>query len=111
MAGAIKSKRKGKAGRGRTPARAGARWSGSVTRNSDALDLERSIFKSRSALRIARSLKRSAQASRRRKGTPFQSAMAMLNFYINRGGANLSRERRRVLERAKVELRKAFGRD
>ena len=60
---------------------------------------------------IARSLKRSAEASARRKGTPYQSAMSMLNFYVNRAGRNLSGERRRALERAKVELRKLFGRE
>jgi Protein of unknown function (DUF3175) len=88
----------------------GPQWSGEVNRHSDALDLERSIFKSTSAARIARSLKRSAEASTRRKGSPFQSAMSMLNFYINRGGAKLARRRKQVLESAKDELRKAFHR-
>ena len=87
------------------------RWSGAVTARSDALDLEPSVFKSTSAAAIARSLKRSALASRRRKGTPFQSAMSMLNFYINRGGANLSARRKDILEKAKTELRRAFHRD
>jgi hypothetical protein len=91
-------------------AAAGHRWSGEVNRRSDALDLERSIFKSASAARIARSLKRSAEASTRRKGTPFQAAMSMLNFYINRGGAKLPERRKQVLESAKDELRKAFHR-
>lgn len=77
---------------------------------SDALDLEPSVFKSASPKRIAESLKRSAQVSRRRKGTAFQSAMSMLNFYVNRGGNNLSPHRRDVLERAKRELRHVFGR-
>jgi hypothetical protein len=36
--------------------------------------------------------------------------MSMLTFYINRAGKNLSDERKRVLERAKNELRKEFGR-
>jgi hypothetical protein len=87
------------------------RWSGRVTRESDALDLEKSVFTLRSAARIAASLKRSAERSTRRRGGPFQSAMSMLSFYINRGGANLSPRRKEVLERAKGELRKAFGRD
>lgn len=90
--------------------KAHARWSGRVTRESDALDLEQSVFTSRSARHIAQSLKRSAEHSTRRKGTPYQSAMSMLNFYINRGGSNLSATRRHTLERAKGELRKAFGR-
>lgn len=80
-------------------------------RKSDALDLEPSVFKSSSPRRIALSLKRSAEASRRRKGTPFQSAMSMLNFYVNRGGSNLSAHRKEVLNRAKRELRHVFGRD
>ena len=82
-----------------------------MSRRSNALDLERAIFKSRSPARIAASLKRSAERSKRRKGTPLQSAMSMLNFYENRAGRNLSPARRKVLERAKAELRKAFGRD
>jgi hypothetical protein len=87
------------------------RWSGEVTRHSDALDLEGSIFKSGSPARIAQSLKRSAETSTRRKSTPYQSAMSMLNFYINRAGGNLPEARRRVLVRAKDELRKAFHRE
>ncbi len=87
------------------------KWSGRVTRESDALDLESAVFKSTSPRRIAASLKHSAEASKRRKGTPLQSAMSMLNFYINRAGTNLSASRKEVLERAKGELRKAFGRE
>src|ERR1700683_1657397 len=87
------------------------RWSAEVNRHSDALDLERSIFKSASPARIARSLKQSAETSTRRNTTPFQSAMSMLNFYINRAGGNLPERRKRVLERTKDELRKAFHRD
>jgi len=87
------------------------KWSGAVTRHSDALDLEPAIFKSASAARIAHSLKRSAERSTRRKGTPFQSAMSMLNFYMNRGGANLPARRKQVLQQAKAELRKAFHRE
>ena len=86
------------------------RWSAKVTKNSNALDLESGVFKQRSARAIAASLKRSALASRRRKSEPFRSAMSMLNFAINRAGRGLSADRRRTLERAKVELRKAFGR-
>jgi len=87
------------------------RWSADVMRHSDALDLERSVFKSGSPRHIAQSLKRSAEASHRRKGTPYQSAMSMLNFYVNRGGANLSTHRKDVLNRAKRELRHVFGRE
>ncbi len=85
-------------------------WSADVMKRSDALDLERGIFTLKSPQKIAASLKRSAETSRRRKGTPYQSAMSMLNFYINRAGKTLSPGRRRLLERAKPELRKAFGR-
>ncbi len=84
------------------------RWSGEVTRHSNALDLKRNVFKQRSPRRIALSLKRSAEASTRRKAMPYQSAMSMLNFYINRAGRNLPTSRKRVLARAKEELRKAF---
>jgi len=95
----------------RAPAqRQGKYWSGEVTRKSDALDLERSVFTWRDPKRIARSLKRSAERSRRRKAGPYQSAMSMLNFYINRAGRHLPAERKRVLERAKDELRHLFGR-
>ena len=86
-------------------------WSGNVTRRSNALDLESKVFKSGNPHRIALSLKRSAERSRRRKGTPYQSAMSMLNFYINRAGRGLSGKERSLLERAKPQLRKAFGRD
>jgi hypothetical protein len=90
--------------------RGGARWSAKVTRTSDALDLERGVFSQRSAAGVAASLKRAALASHRRKAEPFRSAMSMLNFEINRAGRGMSAERRRTLERAKVELRKQFGR-
>jgi hypothetical protein len=94
----------------RTSSPQGKRWSGEVTRHSDALDLEKGVFTLDSPVAIARSLKHSAEESRRRKGTAYQSAVSMLNFYINRAGHNLSPTRRRVLERARVALRKAFGR-
>ena|SRR6266567_4632962 len=104
--------KKRKIDRSRRPRRDGkaARWSGKVTRSSNALDLERSVFSKQKPDEIARSLKRSAEHSTRRKSTPYRSAMSMLTFYINRAGGNLARSRLRVLERAKVELRKAFGR-
>jgi len=83
-------------------------WSQDVTRTSNALDLEPGVFTWNDPARIAQSLKHSAEISARRKGTPLQSAMSMLNFYINRAGRGLPDERRRVLERAKAELRRAF---
>jgi len=86
------------------------RWSRHVTETSDALDLEPNVFKLNSPRAIAESLRRSAARSTRRKAEPFRSALAMLVFYINRAGKNLSRERRRTLERAKDELRIVFGR-
>lgn len=85
-------------------------WSGDVTRNSDALDLEKDVFTLGSARAVAESLKRSAERSTRRKSAPYRSAMSMLTFYINRAGRNLPAARRRVLERAKGELRRLFGR-
>lgn len=87
------------------------KWSAEVTEHSDALDLEEHIFESDDPERIAESLKRSAEASRRRKAEPYQSAMSMLTFYINRAGKNLSAERRKALDDAKSELRRKFGRD
>lgn len=93
-----------------TSPRPGRRWSGRVNATSNALDLERNVFKGRTARAIAASLKRSADRSRRRKGTPYQSAMSMLNFYINRGGRNLPATRRRTLEAAKNELRRLYDR-
>ena len=88
----------------------GGRWSGDVTRKSNALDLESGVFGLDNPRRIAQSLKRSAEASKRRKASAYRSAMSMLTFYINRAGANLSAQRREILERAKGELRRAFGR-
>jgi len=84
------------------------RWSREVTLHSNALDLEPGVFMRPSPKAIALSLKRSAEASRRRKADPFRSAMSMLNFYLNRAGRNLKPSRRRTLDQAKVELRKAF---
>jgi hypothetical protein len=86
------------------------RWSQEVTERSDALDLDKDVFTQRSPRAIAESLSRSAERSRRRKAGPFQSAMSMLNFYLNRAGRNLDPSRRRTLERAKEELRRLYGR-
>ena len=87
------------------------RWSAHVTKTSHALDLEYHIFRSHNPKHIAQSLKHSAEISQRRKGTPFQSAMSMLNFYINRAGTNLPEEQKNILEKTKEELRKLFGRE
>jgi hypothetical protein len=81
-----------------------------VTEHSSALDLEEGVFKKTSARAIAESLRRSAERSGRRKTDPFRSAMSMLTFYINRAGRNLAPTRQRVLERAKHELRRLYGR-
>jgi hypothetical protein len=81
-----------------------------VTEHSHALDLEPDVFTLEDPAEIAASLKRSAERSRSRKSEPYRSAMSMLSFYINRAGANLPARRRRILERAKDELRKSFGR-
>ena len=86
------------------------RWSQSVTGGSDALDLEEGVFTWKDPTRIARSLKRSAESSDRRKSSPYRSAMSMLTFYVNRAGRELDADQREVLERAKDELRKEFGR-
>src|SRR5437763_16260645 len=86
------------------------RWSQAVTKGSDALDLQRSVFTWKDPKRIAASLKRSAETSKRRKADPFRSALSMLTFYMNRAGKNLPAERRRTLSAAKDELRKKFGR-
>jgi phosphoenolpyruvate carboxylase len=87
------------------------KWSQDVTEHSDALDLEEHVFESDDPKHIARSLKRSAEQSDRRKAEPYRSAMSMLTFYINRAGKNLPEKRRKVLEDAKDELRHLFGRD
>jgi uncharacterized protein DUF3175 len=89
----------------------GRRWSQRVTRESDALDLEGGVFSQRDPKRIAASLKRSAERSRRRKASPYRSALSMLIFYINCAGKKLPAARRKTLQRAKVELRKQFGRE
>jgi len=86
------------------------RWSAQVTKHSDALDLAPRVFTFKDPNRIAASLKRSAEQSHRRKADPFRSALSMLTFYINRAGRNLPSARLKVLQRAKDELRKQFGR-
>jgi hypothetical protein len=87
------------------------RWSQQVTETSNALDLDSGVFTWSDPKRIARSLKHSAESSHRRKGSPLQSAMSMLNFYMNRAGAHLPAKQKRVLTQAKEELRKQFGRE
>src|SRR5690606_35168107 len=85
------------------------KWSAKVTEKSDALDLETKVFKSGNPRKVAKSLKRSSDTSKRRKGTPLQSAMSMLNFYINRAGKNLPAKDKKVLDDAKEELRQLYG--
>lgn len=87
------------------------KWSANVTEHSNALDLKKGVFTLDDPKKIAQSLKNSAKHSHRRKGTPFQSAMSMLTFYINRDGKNLPEKQREILEKAKDELRVLFGRE
>jgi len=87
------------------------RWSQRVTRESDALDLQGGVFKLHDPKRIAASLKRSAERSSRRKANAYRSAVSMLTFYINRAGKTLPKLQRTRLERAKVELKRQFGRE
>ena len=112
MSGAnrTRSRRRTRPRRVGAPKRSGRKWSQDVTRRSNALDLESKVFTLRSSKAIAASLKRSALRSKRRKAAPYQSAISMLNFYINRAGRGLRPSRKAVLERAKGELRQAFGR-
>jgi len=108
---AKKTKRSKKASAaGKHRAAVSKRWSGYVTEHSNALDLEKGVFTSKDPARIAASLKRSAEASKRRKADPYRSALSMLIFYCNRAGRNLPQAQKHVLDRAKAELRKAFGR-
>ncbi|MDB5006152.1 MAG: hypothetical protein JWQ84_1870 [Mucilaginibacter sp.] len=86
------------------------KWSAGVTEHSDALDLEGNIFESNDPKKIAQSLKHSAEQSTRKKSAPYRSAMSMLTFYINRAGKNLEASQKEILEKAKDELRKLFGR-
>jgi hypothetical protein len=97
----------------RKPARSKSsprRWSQRVTETSDALDLRRRVFTWKDPKRIAASLKRSAEASKRRKASPYRSALSMLTFYINRAGKNLPATRKKTLMKAKDALRRQFGR-
>jgi hypothetical protein len=87
------------------------RWSKSVTEHSNALDLEKDIFKSKDPKEIAASVKRSAEKSKRKKAGPFQSAMSMINFYENRGGKNISAGQKKILDESKEVLRKLFRRE
>jgi uncharacterized protein DUF3175 len=87
------------------------RWSRRVTTSSNALDLDRGVFTWKDPRKIARSLKRSAERSHRRKSDPYRSAMSMLTFYINRAGDKLGARQKHVLERAKNDLRELYGRD
>ena len=87
------------------------KWSAAVTEHSDALDLENNIFESKDPKKIAASLKKSAEQRTRKKSAPYRSAMSMLTFYINRAGKNLDASQKEVLEKAKSELKKAFGRE
>ena len=86
----------------------GKKWSGRVARQSNALDLEQGVFNQNDPKKIARSLKRSAEHSRRRKSSPYRSAMSMLTFYINRAGKDPPAKRKRTLEKAKGELKALF---
>jgi len=107
--------RVGKASSARRKSAAGKpsskRWSQRVTRESDALDLRRGVFKLTSPRKIAASLKRSAERSSRRKAGAYRSALSMLTFYINRAGKTLSKTQRDRLQRAKTELKHQFHRD
>ena len=87
------------------------KWSKKVTEHSDAMDLKKDVFKQKDPKKIAESVKRSAEKSKRRKAGPFQSAMSMINFYENRAGKNLSVSQKKVLDKSKNELRKLFGRE
>src|SRR5215216_3641703 len=107
------SPRAAKSARRKTGARKSSsrRWSQRVTRESDALDLKKGVFKLTSAKKIAASLKRSAERSSRRKSGAYRSALSMLTFYINRAGKTLPKTQRARLERAKVELKHQFGKE
>jgi hypothetical protein len=106
------ARRKPASGRKASARRTGSthRWSHKVMDTSDALDLREGVFKLNDPKKIAASLKRSAEHSKRRKSDPYRSAMSMLTFYVNRGGKNLSAARKKKLEKAKGELRELFGR-
>ncbi len=84
------------------------RWSNSVTKNSNAMDLEKGVFTFKSPKKIARSIKKSVDRSNRLKASPYKSGMSMISFYINRGGSKLSKERKKTLMKAKEEFRKLY---
>jgi len=86
-------------------------WSSSITKNSKSLILDQGIFTWNSPKKIAQSLKKSADASKNKKGSAYQSAMSMLNFYINRAGSNLSNDRLKILNKAKNELKILYNRN
>ncbi len=109
MAGRASTRGRGKARTARAARRPRRDWSRDVTRGSDALDLERGVFKL-PPRQMARSLKRSADRSARRKSPSFRSAMSMLTFYANRAGRNLAPARKQAIRRAKEELRRLYGR-
>jgi hypothetical protein len=87
------------------------KWSKNVTEHSNAMDLEKDIFKLKDPKKIAASVKKSAEKSKRKKAGPFQSAMSMINFYENRGGKNIPASQKKVLDKSKDQLRKLYGRD
>ena len=95
----------------KTAKHGGRKWSHKVTERSDALDLRQGVFKLNDPKKIAASLKRSAERSKRRKANPYRSALSMLTFYLNRAGRTLPASRKKTLEQAKDELRKQFGRE
>ena len=109
-AAAKKASAKTVSARRKTTKRGGRRWSKRVTETSDALDLKGGVFTLRDPKKIAASLKRSAERSKRRKANPYRSALSMLTFYINRASKNLPKTELVRLERAKVELKRQFGR-
>lgn len=106
-----KAKEKPKAKTTAKKAKPAKKWSKKVTETSDAMDLEQRVFLYKDPKRIAKSLKKSAEKSKRRKGSPLQSAMSMLNFYINRAGKNLPEARKKILEKAKEELHNLFEKE
>ena len=107
---AMLTKRKTASSSTRRKTRKPRKWSAHVTQTSDAMDLRKNVFRLSDPKRIAQSVKRSAQQSKRKKGTPYQSAMSMLNFYINRAGKNLTPAKKAKLEKAKEELKALFHR-
>ena len=92
-------------------AKAVNRWSDKVTKESNALDLQQGVFTWDDPKRIAESLRHSAEVSTRRKAEPYRSALSMLLFYMNRAGKNLPKARKDVLNKAKAELKKQFGKE